>query len=1380
MATCSGYDLATRVLYHPQGGVAELIQLANGQETDWLEFKAAIREPGDDRTIRADLAWHVARALIAMMNTTGGAVLLGYDDRAQAIGLSASDPDGVILSEGIETFIRTRVAPSLLPENGQWNTSRGIWRVEHGRLQNSVSFQNLLIDDKPILVCLVKPAEQSLLDAEHLHNNIPRNVLLVRQQGMGRVRELVRRHEWDEHVSHREVDRADLGLLAEPFSLGPSQPQPGEALPEDTPRDEELMQRVADVLQEMPNGGSAHQIMHRLGTVERVDHISNALCALHECGVVRLIGGATWKVPLFDDAVTTQQKPIEDYGGWDTARKMFRYYADCIEDEAGGMCRSFANGENQSFIRIRQSIPWEDLAFGESLIVPCSILPDGFLKQPSLLDRDYYMGAPTQCIWSERHRRMTAIVPVFVLPVRLRLLSEQRQLVIRPTGPIQVNASWLTFKYNRAQEDQQKFVEQMGLGAAQRIEFGIPVPARMSALQEGLRFFVGKEWRSTIIRDPNTRLEQYTDGGYFDFTVLMRRERSTITGRLLTELRSLADPLKVSDEQLDKTALAPLFARKSTQMDTPEYPLGIAHVDALGLEQQQAIRIARESNVGVVQGPPGTGKSRVVKNIMIDQALNAKSVLLASGNHQALDAVLPSVNECAELLFYAVRLSYPFQQGNPSPAQMNPLLEPLRHLARNEGQCGRDDIEIYNRHTLNIQEATERYCKNKQALGKLAELEMRHSDEDTELHAKWDESFTGRLFDLQALSRWQSQLPPPDQLNRDLAALRRLHDLFAKHSILATWLAGLFAYCAKKTLERASSLANTLEEAPTYSRDYAGLIKICDRSLAVHHMITLLNAKNDTQKEIDRFYTLDQLRDSMSKASTDAHAASLALLKQQANICGHCIQGQEKELLDAMVKIMGERRVPAFSIIKRMMERAGRDFAWFCKYFPLWGVTTLSAGKFVPLKEGLFDLLVIDEATQCNIASVIPLLFRAKRALIVGDPEQLQFVASIHKRREEQLRAKQGLLEAGWFYRFHHHKQSMFGLAASSSLVSGNDKQFLRDHFRCHRDIANYFNKNFYNERLFVNTPRPRFNEADVGIRWTQVVGDAQAASGGGAISPAQITAIVEELRKLRGRNFPGTVGVVTPFTAQANRINDAIYGAFGRDIPQHWNFKASTADGFQGGERDVILFSLVGGDGMPQGSSWFYEQDRNRFNVAVSRAKVLLHVFGDREWVRRWSLAKPDQRAHLAQLVAFADKSKSKPAQFNWTEWRLQHPNEPPVIGDASRIGPVWEPDFARKLYQQALPVMQQYPRLGRYLDIAIQDDKERARLAVEVDGEAYHRDISGQRRVEDIERDIVLIANGWAVQRFWVYELRENMDECIDRVRSLWADMNREQRHE
>lgn len=92
-----------------------------------------------------------------------------------------------------------------------------------------------------------------------------------------------------------------------------------------------------------------------------------------------------------------------------------------------------------------------------------------------------------------------------------------------------------------------------------------------------------------------------------------------------------------------------------------------------------------------------------------------------------------------------------------------------------------------------------------------------------------------------------------------------------------------------------------------------------------------------------------------------------------------------------------------------------------------------------------------------------------------------------------------------------------------------------------------------------------------------------------------------------------------------------------------------------------------------------------------------------------------------------------------------------------------VWE----RRLYEACvaagLSPRTQYPLVGYRLDLAFPE----ARLDVEVDGERFHRDSGGRGKAEDLWRDMTVRAAGWRPLRFWVYELREDLAGCVQRIR-------------
>jgi len=120
-----------------------------------------------------------------------------------------------------------------------------------------------------------------------------------------------------------------------------------------------------------------------------------------------------------------------------------------------------------------------------------------------------------------------------------------------------------------------------------------------------------------------------------------------------------------------------------------------------------------------------------------------------------------------------------------------------------------------------------------------------------------------------------------------------------------------------------------------------------------------------------------------------------------------------------------------------------------------WATTSLSVGATIPLLAGLFDLVVIDEASQCSIAATIPLLYRAKRALIIGDPMQLAHISTL-TRSEEDTR-----LEASGLTRREVEENSLSSRRHSVYQALKSRAQTIRlldEHYRSHPQIIRLSN----------------------------------------------------------------------------------------------------------------------------------------------------------------------------------------------------------------------------------------------------------------------------------------------------------------------------------
>ena len=415
------------------------------------------------------------------------------------------------------------------------------------------------------------------------------------------------------------------------------------------------------------------------------------------------------------------------------------------------------------------------------------------------------------------------------------------------------------------------------------------------------------------------------------------------------------------------------------------------------------------------------------------------------------------------------------------------------------------------------------------------------------------------------------------------------------------------------------------------------------------------------------------------------------------------------------------------------------------KHFPLWAVTNLSIRSRIPLVSGLFDLAIIDEASQCDIPSAIPILFRANRVGVVGDPHQLSHVTKIKRSRDAQLRERHEIIHINE-QRYSYPDTSLYDLFAQTN---GVNPTLLRETYRSVFDIAEYSNQNFYGGSLQVLTAAERLNiprNMKPGIHWTEVVSEIRSAGPHGCIAPAEIEKILNVVRKLIVENrFDGTVGVVTPFVQQKIRLNDALI----EEIPLELRIRAQliidTAHGFQGDERDVMVMSLCGGPTMPAGSLGFIRQTANLMNVAVSRARAVLHVVGNKSWASKSGIP------HLERLTIPPRKLRDISSRTQW------YPHESP-----------WEKKLFEALKNNGVEPEPQYPVLGRRLDLALVSKEKK--IDIEVDGDRYHRNPDGTRKRDDVWRDILMRGAEWKVMRFWVYQLREDMDKCVDKILKAW----------
>jgi len=243
--------------------------------------------------------------------------------------------------------------------------------------------------------------------------------------------------------------------------------------------------------------------------------------------------------------------------------------------------------------------------------------------------------------------------------------------------------------------------------------------------------------------------------------------------------------------------------------------------------------------------------------------------------------------------------------------------------------------------------------------------------------------------------------------------------------------------------------------------------------------------------------------------------------------------------------------------------------------------------------EVLLDTMVIDEAGQVSLADALNASMAARNVVLLGDPQQLPMVT-------------QGTHPAGTDRSILQH---LLGVAET---VPPDRGIFLDTSFRMHPHIATFVSETSYEARLHADS-RTRGNQvASSGLRGGGLIHLPVNHAGNERYSLEEAERIVAEVRALL---HDGTfihfdqaarkieqrhVVVVAPYNLQRRKIADALEAAGFGDV------QVGTVDKFQGLEAPVVFYSMAtsSGDDLPRDMTFLF--DRNRFNVAVSRAQCL------------------------------------------------------------------------------------------------------------------------------------------------------------------------------
>lgn len=388
-------------------------------------------------------------------------------------------------------------------------------------------------------------------------------------------------------------------------------------------------------------------------------------------------------------------------------------------------------------------------------------------------------------------------------------------------------------------------------------------------------------------------------------------------------------------------------------------------------------------------------------------------------------------------------------------------------------------------------------------------------------------------------------------------------------------------------------------------------------------------------------------------------------------------------------------------------------------------------------KYARFDYVVMDEASQVDVATGCLALSCARNAVIVGDTKQLpNVIASSQKKHLEELFEKYNIEDA---YDFSQYSflESLFAL-----MKNRVPRVILREHYRCHPLIIGFCNQKFYNNELIVMTP-------DHGENALKLVLTVPGQHERDRMNQRQIDVIKKDV-------LPGVVaadteiGVIAPYRNQVYKLKEEL------NRPE---IDISTVHKFQGREKDVIVLSTV--DDIVTS----FSDDPNLLNVAVSRAKKeLVVVASEMEQPAGSNMGELIDyiRYHNCDVQYSAVSSVFDYLYKQYRDVRLDYLQKRGRISEFDSENLVYHL-IRDELYQrkeQALDVVFHQPLYLLIRDLSKLDNREKAFvnsgvshldfliynrvskrpiLAIEVDGYRYHKEGTKQAERDKIKDDIL-----------------------------------------
>ena len=785
-------------------------------------------------------------------------------------------------------------------------------------------------------------------------------------------------------------------------------------------------------------------------------------------------------------------------------------------------------------------------------------------------------------------------------------------------------------------------------------------------------------------------------------SAIILTKRPSVTAGVLHELMQIAEKpsgvyretaLSIINEEFaqSKEKSVPV---KDLNKVTDFYPITPL---SLSDSQLRVIKNIDNSKFVAVQGPPGTGKSQTIVNLVAHLVANGKTVLVASRMDKAVDVVAERLNDlgASHMALRAGRLNYQRQ-----------LSEELNNLLSQNTELDEDIEDILLVDTKDM----------KDHLDMLKNMEVK-SETIIKLEKDWHDK---------------------------LEEVEEQEKILGKKEFIKTSL-------KKGEIDIVSNIIKVLEN----NMEKAGFISKIANFTSLGQLKKILKLKEfevnfENLGKLKQELEFANLEWSLRKIESDIQkTGNLHMLseqirtmkRKQKSLAINILKNKRREALKNLLRDENKRRrlkVHAKSLVtnrKRLQTNIleEEDFKPLLEAFPCWCVTTYAVSDSLPLKPGMFDVAIIDEASQCDIASCFPILYRAKRTVIVGDDKQLPHLSFLEKAKEQSFLSQYNIpdkYQLIWRFRTN----SMFDLADYYSMNS----VMLDEHFRSLPPIINFSNHEFYNDRIRVM----RKDKTDDKVLELVEVLDGKVDFDATRNLP-EIEALCKKLHEIiiederKNPDNPVSVGIISPFRAQVEQLKVSVAKILSDYMIKKHQIEIGTAHTFQGDERDIMLISWAVADNSFN-QSLIFLQKPNIFNVAITRGKNKVINFVSRN---PRELPEGHFRNYISFMQNYQDKQKAL------------------ISGeiDENIYKNSLEREVAERIRELEHKVVAGSDVAGLSADLLV-DDK----FIIEIDGV----EDKIKSHISNMKKQAIMERSGYKVKRITFREWQYSQKACLDRV--------------